>query len=200
MSGSRSNSSFLIAAELALTHANVPLTAKELVETAVAHGHLKTNGLTPVKTMNARLSEDILAQKAFSKFMRISGGRFALRSWSDTLPERIAPRRTIALTDEYVLAFDARLLKEFIPEEGLHKEDDTHHRLLAAAAPVKRSEAEERYDIVQLVSVYIVRHLREILTYKRSKRLPEGRLHHKYLNSPEFSRHPRCSFSAAVRS
>jgi predicted NUDIX family phosphoesterase len=45
---------------------------------------------------------------------------------------------------------------------------------------VRRAEAEKRYDIIQLISVYVVRYLREFLTYKRSRRLPEGRLHNTY--------------------
>ena len=45
---------------------------------------------------------------------------------------------------------------------------------------MQRREAEENFEVVQLVSVFIVRHGDRYLTYKRTKRLPESRLHGYY--------------------
>lgn len=171
---------FLEAAYIVLKNAGRPMTAAELVHAARSSGLLETEGKTPVKTLNARLSVDILRSKMDSRFMRSDGSRFALREWSEEVQERIVPRRTVALFDEQVLAFEASSLRSFIRSNGFRRGDDTHLKLLSSCFAVKRSEAERRFDIIQLVSVYVVRFFQEFLTYRRSKRLPEGRLHNSY--------------------
>jgi len=42
---------------------------------------------------------------------------------------------------------------------------------------MRRREAEENVTVIQLVSVFVVHHGERYLTYKRTKRLPEARLH-----------------------
>jgi predicted NUDIX family phosphoesterase len=156
------------------------MTAAEILHQGRADGSISTKGKTPLKSLNARLAVDILKLKSLSRFMRADGGRYALRAWSDVVQERIVPRRTIALVDEEILAFDAMKLRKFVPVDGFKRGDDTHQELLASCFPVKRSDAEGRYDIIQLISVYVVRHYQHFLTYKRTRRLPEGRLHDTY--------------------
>jgi predicted NUDIX family phosphoesterase len=156
------------------------MTAAEILQKARVDGMISSEGKTPLKSLNARLAVDILRFKSQSRFMRSDGSRYALRAWSDTIQEKIVPRRTIALVDESVLAFDAFRLRQFVPHNGFKRDDETHQELLASCFPVKRAEAETRYDIIQLISVYIVRHFQKYLTYKRSRRLPEGRLHDTY--------------------
>jgi predicted NUDIX family phosphoesterase len=171
---------FLEAAHQILQKTGRPMTAAEILHFGRAGGLISTKGKTPLKTLNARLAVDILKLKSSSRFMRADGGRYALRAWSDVVQEKIVPRRKIALVDEDILAFDAVKLRKFIPDDGFKRGDDSHQELLASCFSVKRSEAEERYDIIQLISVYIVRHYQQFLTYKRTKRLPEGRLHDTY--------------------
>jgi predicted NUDIX family phosphoesterase len=171
---------FLEAAYAILKDAGRPMTAAEIVHSARSFGLINTTGKTPTKTLNARLSVDILRRKLESRFMRSDGSRFALREWNGAVQERIAPRRTVALVDESILAFDASALRSFIKEDGLKRGDDSHQKLLSSCFPVIRAEAELRFDIIQLVSVYVVRFFQEFLTYKRTKRLPEGRLHNTY--------------------
>ena len=66
--------------------------------------------------------------------------------------ERIVPRRSIALVDEQILAFEASDLRSFINKDGFKRGDDTHLRLLSSCFSVKRAEAELRFDIIQLIS------------------------------------------------
>jgi predicted NUDIX family phosphoesterase len=172
--------SFLEAAHQVMKRIGRPMTAAEILSEARAAGLISTDGKTPIKSLNARLAVDILRFKAQSRFMRADGSRYALRAWSDTVQERIVPRRTLALVDEDILAFDAVRLRHFVPEDGFKRDDETHQELLASCFSVKRADAEKRYDIIQLISVYIVRHYQHFLTYKRSRRLPEGRLHDTY--------------------
>ncbi|MBB2964472.1 HTH domain-containing protein [Methylobacterium sp. R2-1] len=171
---------FLTAAYEILRQFERPMTVAEIIHEARSRGILVTDGKTPVKTLNARLSVDILRLKGQSRFMRSDGSRFALREWNHGIQERIVPRRTVALTDEEILAFDASLLRRFVQEDGFKRGDETHQELLASCFSIKRSDAEERYDIIQLISVYVVRCYQDFLTYKRSRRLPEGRLHNTY--------------------
>ncbi len=156
------------------------MTAAEIVHEAIRSEYLQTKGKTPVKTLNARLATDILFHKADSRFMRSDASRFALREWQNDLVERIVPRRTVALIEEDILAFDASLLRNFVPQDGFVTLGGDHQNLLAQTFSVKRREAEERYDVIQLVSVFVVRHYQEIITHKRSSRLPEKRLQHSY--------------------
>ena len=45
---------------------------------------------------------------------------------------------------------------------------------------MRRREAEDDFSVIQLVSVFVIRHRDRYLTYKRTKRLPESRLHGVY--------------------
>jgi len=155
------------------------MTAREIVSYGRRNALLNLHGKTPWKTVNARLSEHILEKKSKSVFIRTDSGRFALRQWAD-VQEYVAPRRTIALFDENILAFETARLREFVPENGMTTDDADHNALLSSCFSVRRREAEERYDIIQLVSVYVVRFSNRFLTYKRAKRLPEERLHYSY--------------------
>jgi HB1, ASXL, restriction endonuclease HTH domain len=170
----KKNVTFLEAAHQVLQASGRPMTAAEILHAARSTGLISSEGKTPLKSLNARLAVDIIRFKSQSRFMRSDGSRYALRAWSNAVQEKIVPRRTVALVDEDVLAFDTTLLRHFVPEDGFKRDDDTHQELLASCFPVRRAEAEKRYDIIQLISVYIVRHFQSFLTYKRSRRLPEG--------------------------
>jgi len=130
--------------------------------------------------MNARLSMDILENRQRSRFMRTDVGRFALREWKEKVPEYVAPRRKINLLDEDVLVFDRHILREFVPRDGITSADINHQKLFGNCFPMRRSRAEEDFSVIQLVSAYIVRYSNTYLTYKRTKRLPESRLHGAY--------------------
>jgi predicted NUDIX family phosphoesterase len=171
---------FIEAAYTVLKSAERPMTASEILHEAIASGHLTTKGRTPVKTLNARLSSEIIKNRSKSVFMRADGSRFALREWHADVIEKIVPRRTVALIDEHILVFDAKQLREYAPNNGLTFNSDEHHALLSQCFPTRRREAEERFDIIQLISVFVVRYRDTYLTYKRSKRLPEKRLQHSY--------------------
>jgi HB1, ASXL, restriction endonuclease HTH domain len=85
--------SFLEAAELTLKKIDRPLTALEIVHEATKLRLLVSNGKTPHKTMQARLSIDILNNKQNSKFVRLNTGLFGLRENIKDKPEYVAPRR-----------------------------------------------------------------------------------------------------------
>lgn len=109
--------------------------------------------------------------------MRSESGKFTLREFKTQISEHIAPRFKKALFDEEIVVFNASLLKTFIGHVGLNTENIDTRSLLASCSPMRRRLAEEDYSVIQLVSFYLVTFSGKYLTYKRTKRLPESRLH-----------------------
>jgi predicted NUDIX family phosphoesterase len=171
---------FLDVAIRALSESKRPLSPNEIIEIALARNWLKTKGKTPWQTMKSKLSTDILEKKERSVFMRTAKNKFALRAWGQD-DEFVADRFQKALLDEEVVVFPAKSLKKYIPEPGFHNLVlKSGRELLGELSQMPRYEAEKDFSMIQLVSVFIIKHNKNILTYKRAKRLPEDRLHGKY--------------------
>ena len=168
---------FLKAADQVLRKRNEPLSAREITEAAVRDELLRTAGQTPWHTMKSKLSTDILRRQDRSPFMRTGRGRFALREWKGRLDEHVADRYQKALTDEDIVVFPASSLFRYVPGVGIHPRDFDQEGLLDECRPMRRRQAEEDTSVIQLVSVFIVHHNDRYLTYKRTRRLPEARLH-----------------------
>lgn len=168
--------SHLDAAELALQEAARPLSAKELVDAILRAGLAEMTGATPWKTINARLSSDILDKKSLSRFKRTYYGRFALRSWTYE-PEFEVPRRSLNPLDETIKAVprpDFDRLNQNVP----HRLGNANVKeLIAGAIDVHRLEAEARHDLVQIIPTFVIDNGDAVLSFKRTKRLPEARLH-----------------------
>lgn len=174
---------FLDVAHEILSEVGHPLSAKELTEMGLEKRILKTRGETPYQTMKSKLSTDILAKRSRSAFMRTEKGLFGLRIWKSEMgkSEFVAARFKKALLDEDAVVFPAASLPKYIKRPGLHIGVLGNSReLLNECRPMLRRKAEEDFSVVQLVSVFILRFGSRYLTYKRTKRLPESRLHHVY--------------------
>jgi len=170
--------SFLDAVEVVLADANAPLHPSEIAETALREGLIESTGATPEQTIKAKLSTDILKRKDASRFMRVEQNRFGLRGWKGRYSEYVADRFQKALLDEEIVVFERGLLPRFVPRPGLHRLTDVESQeLLASLLPMQRREAEEDDSVIQLVSAFLVRREGRIATYKRTRRLPESRLH-----------------------
>lgn len=168
---------FLDAAYRVLQEVSSPLSAREITEDAVRRGYLSSRGRTPWQTMKSKLSTDILRRGDSSPFMRSEQGRFALREW-EAVPEYVADRYQKALFDEDIIVFPHEMLRQYAPLPGLHFTDLAS--LIRQCRPMRRLDAEADTSVVQLVSAFIVRHGKTVLTHKRTKRLPESRLHGYY--------------------
>jgi predicted NUDIX family phosphoesterase len=167
---------FLSSAYDVLKQEGRPLTAQEITATAIARGLLRSTGQTPSQTMKAKLSVDILRNGPRSLFKRSEKARFALREWTE-VREHVADRYQKALFDEDIVVFPTKLRSTYVPTVGLNTGKLDSEGLLAECYPMRRRLAEEDTSVIQLISVFVVRHSGRILTYKRSKRLPESRLH-----------------------
>ena len=169
---------FLNAALQVLRDEKRPLRPQELVQLANDRGYLETRGKTPWQTMKSKLSTNILKEKEHSLFMRTSAGLFSLREWSQR--EFVAPRFEKGLLEEDIAVIPRESLGHFIPGPGLVRSPFDIRRLLTEYAPMRRSEAERDFSVIQLISVFLVTFGPALLTYKRTKRLPESRLHGEY--------------------
>lgn len=167
---------FLRSAYNVLKEEGRPLTAQQITTAAIEKGFLSTSGHTPSQTMKAKLSVDILRNGSRSLFKRSDKALFALREWAD-VNEHVADRYQKALFDEDIVVFPAELRSTYVPQIGLNTTPLESEGLLAECYPMRRRLAEEDASVIQLISVFVVRHGGKILTYKRSKRLPESRLH-----------------------
>lgn len=112
--------------------------------------------------------------------MRAAKGKFALREWRKIYPEHIADRYQKALFDEDIIVFPTSSLRRYVPGVGLYSGEFDKAALLEECRPMRRRDAEEDFSVIQLVSVFVIRHRDRYLTYKRTKRLPESRLHGVY--------------------
>lgn len=171
---------FTRAAYEVLKRESRPLTSREITEIAQREGLLASAGQTPWQTMKSKLSTDILSRGPDSLFMRVEEGRFSLREWKGRYSEHVASRFQKALFDEDIVVFPADSLKKYVPTIGLYTGSLNRDALLSECRPMRRRAAEEDAAVVQLVSVFVVRFDSRILTYKRTKRLPESRLHGYY--------------------
>lgn len=172
-------SKYLFAAEEVLKRIGRPMSSRELVSKAFELGLLKSTGRTPHKTMNARISEDILSNIS-SVFTRTRVGVFALRDWEDN-DIFYSKRRRINPIDEDILVIPLNdfkyILKNFSLQGGSFY-NIPPEELLKLTLPIKRLEVEEDNNFVQIVSLFNVMLGSRLLTYTRTSRLPEKRLHH----------------------
>jgi predicted NUDIX family phosphoesterase len=171
---------FLQAAYIVLKEYGSPLSASDIVAFAQKKGVLSSSGRTPAQTMKSKLSTDILKKNEKSLFMRSAKGKFALREWKKQIVEFNADRYQKALFDEDIVVFPSSHLTSFVAGRGLTRTVLQITDFYPLLQNMRRRLAEEDKSVIQLVSVFIVRHKNRILTYKRAKRLPESRLHDYY--------------------
>lgn len=133
-------------------------------------------GLTPWKTVGARLAVEI-RNNPNTPFMRAGKGLYGLREWPDVSETFVAPRR-IGPLDEDILAVPQAEFLELLSHARSPGLYELHYvRLLAASRTISRREAEESEDFVQLIPSFVIFRDNEILSYKRTKKTPESRLH-----------------------
>jgi len=169
---------FLNAAYIVFKKEQAPLSAKELTDKAIEQGFLATKGKTPHQTMKSKISIDILKNKERSLFKRTASGEFALREWEER--EYYAHRFKKALFDEDIVVFDKAVLKTFVCGNGLAKFEHAEviiDLINRNCYSIRRRIAEQMDEVIQLISAFIVRYDDRYLTFKRTKRLPEKRLH-----------------------
>ena len=107
-----STPTYLESCEVALRATGRPMTSRDLATYIASNTMTKVSGATPWKTINARISAEILDSGANSVFVRVGKGLFALREW-EQLQEYTAPRRTIHPTMETIAVVPRTLDSSF---------------------------------------------------------------------------------------
>lgn len=168
---------YLQLAETILRSSRRPLTAREILRRGYAEGIVpsRLHGKTQHKTLQARISEDILIRRTKSTFFRTKPGHFFLSEFlfDPEIPEQfripiVARRRRRELAYRDVLAFDVRTLtplcrQPFIANEAitnLLKDQKFHY----ASNSTKRSVGE----MIVWAFVLVLRGPL-VLTYRRGK-------------------------------
>jgi predicted NUDIX family phosphoesterase len=176
---------YLRVAEIVLGKSLVPLSAREIVDRGIEQGLFGDHvmGETPQKSMQARLSMDILNRAGTSSFVRTARGRFALRSSIDlkaTSPDRseaassteyVAERRVLRTPKEEVLCIPEPAFREVLTFQGIDTDaTPILDRFLNtnSTAYVGRAEAETRNDAKQFVTYVLVQCGQRLLFFKRS--------------------------------
>jgi hypothetical protein len=169
---------YLRVAEIVLSEALSPLKAREIVERGIEQGlfgdHVMSR--TPEKSMQARLSTDILSHGQNSRFARTSKGRFTLRSklsigrQGDGVPddnsvEYLAKRRNVPKVlrtpKEEVLCVGEEGFRDVLTFQGIDTDStEILGRLLQDEHLhyVGRSEAETRDDAKQFITYVLVQY------------------------------------------
>jgi predicted NUDIX family phosphoesterase len=185
--GDGDRQTYLRVAEIVLSKALSPLKAREIVERGIDQGLFGDHvmGRTPEKSMQARLSTDILERAHQSRFARTSKGRFTLRSkltpnsyfyrdgGSEGTPnlEYHAERRILRTPKEEVLCVSEERFKEVLTFQGVDTDPTEVLKELLQADHLRyipRSEAETRNDAKQFITYVLVQCGQRLLFFKRS--------------------------------
>lgn len=179
---------YLRVAEIVLADALQPLKAREIVDRGIERGLFGDHVLsrTPEKSMQARLSMDILNRASESKFIRTERGRFTLRSnvvrassTADSMGaadpitpyEYVAERRVLRTPKEEVLCASEESFKDVLTFQGIDTDAPPILKPLLhedSIAYVSRAEAEVRNDAKQFVTYVLVQCGQRLLFFKRS--------------------------------
>lgn len=156
-----------------------PLTAKAIIKELNDRGQASPGGATPWKTIGARLAVDIRSNPA-SPFMRVGKGLYALRVWHDLIAVDV-PQRRINPLDEEILVLERSALEALKVGKSSGRLFDIHYRdLLISARPLHRVKAEDDITLVQLIPSFVVFQGNQVLSFKRTRKTPEQRLHDTY--------------------
>jgi len=179
---------YLRVAEIVLADALQPLKAREIVDRGIERGLFGDHVLsrTPEKSMQARLSTDILNKAGQSKFIRTQRGRFTLRSkllnaeqapdtsqpqQSVAHSEYVAERRVFRIPSEEVLCVGEHAFKDVLTFQGIDTDANPILRQLLkqeSISYVSRSEAELRNDAKQFITYVLVQCGQRLLFFRRS--------------------------------
>ena len=174
MSGQSTKLTYLIAAEVVLRQARRPLSARELVDQAIADRLLPnaTFAKTPHKSMQARLSMHILQRGEASVFVRTSSGRFYLRELLGEISPRLVRPFDRALSRERVLCIPRHNYEALLTFQGISDDAASllqHLVVESRTAYLPRVEAENDSKYKQVVTYTLVQYQNHILSFQRGQ-------------------------------
>lgn len=160
--------SYLDLAEDVILFEKRPLSSKEIIGLAFSLDIMPKHlfGKTLHKTLQARLSEDILKNKQESKFLRVARGKFYLRSlnaeqFEEAYEEIVARRRILDLRYKQVLSFI--LLDDFC--DGLIDQEVIEKSIANSAVYANIKDVSHNFTIMWAAAV--LRKNNMVLSYRR---------------------------------
>jgi predicted NUDIX family phosphoesterase len=184
----RGKPTYLWAAEVVLRKHKRPLRAPEIVSYAQEQGLFsgEMHSRTPQKSMQARLSLDILNKGEQSVFVRTGRGMFYLREFlaesalvpliddiglgKSTRPvPYAAPRRVPLPATERVLAIPRSHYEHLLAFQGLKRDEGAlvHDLVNGPVRYIPRTEVESIDDHKQVVTYVLVTHGAKVLSFRR---------------------------------
>jgi predicted NUDIX family phosphoesterase/dephospho-CoA kinase len=172
------SATYLWVAETVLGKHARPLKAREIVSFGIEDGLFPDREIskTPQKSMQARLSIDILEKGAQSKFLRIGRGLFFLRDLAGLerpgTQEYTAIRRTPAPHSENVLVIGQDGYKDVLDFQGidlLHTERLRKLLLSPHLSYIPRTVAETDNVHKQFITYTLIQHQTRLLCFRRGQ-------------------------------
>jgi HB1, ASXL, restriction endonuclease HTH domain len=169
---------YLKIAESVLRATRAPMTAREIFKHALVLGKVpaRLHGKTQHKTLQARISEDILLRRERSAFFRTKPGVFFLRQFiTDTsIPEKyrvpiIARRRQRELAVREALAFDSETVQKLCDNDWLISSRKILTLLKASRFHYARSTTERLTNEVVVWAFMLVLRDNLVLTYRHGR-------------------------------
>jgi hypothetical protein len=169
---------YLKIAESVLRTTRAPMTAREILKRGLALGKVppQLHGKTQHKTLQARISEDILLRRERSTFFRTKPGVFFLRQFiTDTsIPEKyrvpiIARRRQRELAVRQALAFDCETVQQLCASDCLISSRKILTLLKARKFHYARSTTDRRTNEVVVWAFMLVLRDNAVLTYRHGR-------------------------------
>jgi len=84
------------------------------------------------------------------------------------------------MKEEQIMCFKKKLLSEYSNQSKVFYEESLLNRVLGNLQGIPRSTAERDYDFKQIVVYVVIKSKDLYLTYRRTSKTQEDRLHHKY--------------------
>jgi len=84
------------------------------------------------------------------------------------------------MKEEQIMCFKKELLSEYSNQSKVFYEESLLNRVLGNLQSIPRSVAEKNYDFKQIVVYVVIKSKDSYLTYRRTSKTQEDRLHHKY--------------------
>jgi hypothetical protein len=169
---------YLEIAESVLRMTRAPMTAREILKRGLVLGKVppRLHGKTQHKTLQARISEDILVRRERSTFFRTKPGVFFLRQFiTDTsIPEKyrvpiIARRRQRELAVRQALAFDGETVQRLCDSDCFISSRNILTLLKARRFHYARSTAERHVNEVVVWAFMLVLRDNAVLTYRHGR-------------------------------
>lgn len=178
---SHEQATYLWVAETVLRRHRRPLTARQLVTYGIEDGLFADMDLsrTPQKSMQARLSTDILSRGDASRFVRTDRGKFFLREilaeqtsegLGGGLKVYTAERRVPTPPSEHVLVIPRKSYSTILDFQGIRSDYEfVLNRMLGTSALryMPRTEAEVNSDYKQFVTYTIIQQKNRVLSFRR---------------------------------